>query len=207
MKKFTFVISLCFCVLNVFAQSPFQGRILYLNKFLLPNGQDITESASKIMGAQQDYYINANNYKSILNGQQANMQLYNSRDNKYYSIDGNKSAQIFDASTETAKIEKIEKLDGPFDILGRKCRGLIMTAGSVKTTYYYDESLKVNIQPFSKHKFGNWIDYLEASSGALPLAFIIESPQYTWKSEAIKVEEMKLDDSFFSLPADVKLKN
>ncbi len=207
MKKLTFVISLCLCVLGTLAQSSFQGRILYQNKFLLPNGQDITESASKIMGTQQDYYINANNYKSILNGQQVNMQLYNSRDNKYYNIDCNKTAQSFDAATETGKVEKIEKLDGPFDILGRKCKGLIMTKGLVKTTYYYDESLKIDIEPFSKHRFGNWIDYLEASLGALPLAFIVESPQYTWKAEAIKVEEMKLEDSFFLLPADVKLKN
>lgn len=207
MKKLVFAIPLCLCMLGAFAQSSFQGRILYQNKFLLPNGQDITESASKIMGAQQDYYINANNYKSTSNGQQVTMQLYNSHDNKYYSIDGDKTAKSFDAGTETGKVEKIEKLDGPFDILGRKCKGLIMTTGSVKTTYYYDESLKVDTKPFSKHKFGNWSDYLEASSGALPLAFVIENPQYTWKSEAIKIEEMKLEDSFFSLPADVKLKN
>ncbi|MGX5858752.1 hypothetical protein ACWKW6_34190, partial [Dyadobacter jiangsuensis] len=70
MKKLVFAIPLCLCMLGAFAQSSFQGRILYQNKFLLPNGQDITESASKIMGAQQDYYINANNYKSTSNGQQ-----------------------------------------------------------------------------------------------------------------------------------------
>ncbi|OJW73825.1 MAG: hypothetical protein BGO59_17420 [Spirosoma sp. 48-14] len=196
---------LSFLNFNAIAQY-FEGRILYKNSFFLPNGQDITASAAKMMGTEQDYYINAKHYKSLMNGQMITMQLYRSDENKYYSVDGNNTAQSFDGSTESGKITKVETLEGTFDVLGRKCKGVVLTGNSSKTTYYYDESMKVNIETFSKHKFGNWIDYLQASNGALPLAFIIENPQYTWKSEAVKVEPKKLDDSEFTLPKGVKMK-
>lgn len=205
MKKLVFLLAFSLSALSVIAQN-FEGRILYKNSFFLPNGQDVTASATKMMGAEQDYYINARHYKSLMNGQMMTMQLYRSDENKYYTVDGNNTAQSFDGSTESGKITKIEKLDGTFDILGRKCKGIVLTGNTSKTTYYYDESMKVNIDTFSKHKFGNWIDYLQASGGALPLAFIVENPQYTWKSEAVKVEPMKLDDSEFALPKGVKMK-
>jgi hypothetical protein len=205
MKKFAFLIILSFLTFNAIAQN-FEGRILYKNSFFLPNGQDITASASKIMGTEQDYYINARHYKSIMNGQMMTMQLYRSDENKYYSVDGNNIAKSYDGSAETGEILKVEQLDGTFDILGRKCKGVVLIKDSSKTTYYYDETLKVDIETFAKHKFGNWIDYLKASGGALPLAFTVENPQYVWKAEAIKVEPMKLEDSAFNLPQGAKIK-
>ncbi|OIN58447.1 hypothetical protein [Arsenicibacter rosenii] len=205
MKKIALLIAFTFLTFSAVAQN-FEGRILYKNSFYLPNGQDVTASATRMMGTEQDYYINAKHYKSLMNGQMMTMQLYRSDENKYYSVDGNNTAQSFDGSTESGKITKVEKLDGTFDVLGRKCKGVVLISNTSKTTYYYDESMKVNIATFSKHKFGNWIDYLQASGGALPLAFIVENPQYTWKSEAVKVEPMKLDDSAFTLPKGVKMK-
>jgi hypothetical protein len=205
MKKGVFLIILSCITLTAIAQN-FEGRILYKNSFYLPNGQDVTTSATKMMGTEQDYYINSKHYKSLMNGQMMAMQLYRSDENKYYSVDGNNTAQSYDGSAETGKITKVEKLDGTFDIMGRKCKGIVLTGSASKTTYYYDESMKVDIKTFSKHKFGNWIDYLEASGGSLPLAFIVENSQYTWKSEAVKVEPMKLDDSDFTLPKGVKMK-
>ena len=202
-KLISLGVLLCLTI-NAIAQN-FEGRILYKNSFYLPNGQDITASATKLMGTEQDYYINANHYKSLMNGQMMTMQLYRSDENKYYSVDGNNTARSFDGSSESGKITKVEKLDGTFEILGRKCKGIVLTSSTSKTTYYYDESMKVNINTFSKHKFGNWIDYLRASGGALPLAFIVENSQYIWKAEAIKVEPMKLDDSEFTLPKGVKM--
>jgi hypothetical protein len=205
MKKTAFLITLTLLTFSAVAQN-FEGRILYKNSFFLPNGQDITASATKMMGTEQDYYINAKHYKSLMNGQMMTMQLYRSDENKYYIVDGNNTAQSFEGSTESGKITKVEKLDGTFDILGRKCKGIVLTGTTSKTTYYYDESMKVNIDTFSKHKFGNWIDYLQASGGALPLAFIVENPQFTWKSEAVKVKTMTLEDSEFTLPKGVKMK-
>ena len=36
--------------------------------FFTPTGVDITAKISSALGAEQDYYTNANNYKSVLNG-------------------------------------------------------------------------------------------------------------------------------------------
>lgn len=194
-------------VARVLAQEPvFEGRILYKNTFLLPNGQDVTTAVAKTLGAEQDYYINARHYKSLMNGQAMRMQLYRSDENAYYSVDGNQNAQRYDGSMQTSKVVSIEKLPGAFAVLGRPCKGLVVTTTSGKTTYYYDETLRVNVQPFTQHTFGNWSEYLAASGGCLPLSFSIETPQYTWKSEAVKVEAMKLDDAFFALPDGVTVK-
>jgi predicted SPOUT superfamily RNA methylase MTH1 len=194
-------------VARVLAQVPvFEGRILYKNTFTLPNGQDVTLAVGQTLGDEQDYYINARHYKSLMNGYVVRMQLYRSDENAYYSVDGKQNAQRYDGSIPTSKVVSIEKLPGEFVVLGRPCKGLVMTTTSGKTTYYYDETLRVNVQSFTQHKIGNWDEYLAASGGCLPLSFTIETPQYTWKSEAVKVKAMKLDDAFFALPDGVTVK-
>jgi hypothetical protein len=207
MKKHILFVTFLFLSTLTFAQNTnFEGRIVYKNKFSLPNGQDITAGASQQMGAEQDYYINAKNYKSILNGAAVKMQLYKSAENKYYMIAGNNSVQVFDGSMETDKITKIEQLNGTFDILGRKCKGIIMIGSTAKTTYYFDENLKIDPSVYAKHNFGNWNDYMKASNGALPLKFIVENIQFTWEATATKIETRSIPDSEFELPKDAKLK-
>jgi hypothetical protein len=205
MKKSFLILTLLFFSTYCFAQTTFfEGRIIYQNKFTLPSGQDITKIVAKQLGTEQDYYINATNYKSFLNGVAIKMQLYKGKENKYYVVSGDNTVQVFDGTTVTDKINKIEYLSGTFDVLGRKCKGLVMYGSSSKTTYYIDETIRVDPKVYVNHNFGNWNEFMNASKGSLALKFIIENDKYTWEATAIEIEEKKLSDSDFELPKDIK---
>jgi hypothetical protein len=48
----------------------------------------------------------------------------------------------------------------------------------------------------------NWYEYISRSN-ALPLKAVVDNAQFTWESIATEVQEMKLEKSFFELPAGV----
>ena len=78
MQKKLFVLLISIIQLNlVTAQNKdFVGRILYKNTFFSPTGVDITPQAAVVIDAEQNYYINGRDYKSIYNGTAINMQLF-----------------------------------------------------------------------------------------------------------------------------------
>ena len=184
----------------------FVGRILYKNMFFTPTGVDITAKVSPAMGAEQDYYINAHNYKSVLNGAAMLMQLYNGETNKYFVVLPNKTAQEIDGSTVSDSVLNVQHLKTDTLILGRKCKAIVVsTVGSI-TTYFYDPTLKVNKENFKMHEYGNWNRYLQESNGALPIKYTVNTKMFTWDAEAIKIEEMNLVDKDFELSSDIKVK-
>ena len=69
--------------------------------------------------------------------------------------------------------------------------------------YYFNTKLSVDTKLFKNHKFGNWYDFL-SKSNSLPLKSIVDNGQFSLESVATEVKEMKLDKTFFDLPADVK---
>ena len=78
---------------------------------------------------------------------------------------------------------------------------MICKSGTQK--YYFNTKLSVDTKLFENHKFGNWYSFL-SKSNSLPLKSIVDIGQFTLVSVATEVKEMKLDKSFFDLPADVK---
>lgn len=185
----------------------FIGRILYKNAFTTPTGVDLTAQLSGVMGAEQDYYINENNYKSVLNGSAITMQLFNGATNKYYMILPNKTAQEIDATIVSDSVLSVEHIKAADTlILGRKCPSVVIKTAESLTIYFYDPTLKVDKVPFNKHEFGNWNRYLQESNGALPIKYISQSKMFTWTAEAIKIEEKALTDKDFELGNDIKIK-
>jgi hypothetical protein len=208
MKKLLVVLFLLSSTYNLFSQTAnFEGNIHYINKFTLPNGQDITSAVVAQLGEEQLYSVNANNYKSVLNGAAIKMQFYHSASNKYYIVTGTNELQEFDGAMVTDKITKTEILENRIDILGHSCKGIVMVGEAAKTTYYFDETLKVNPETYAKHSFGNWSDYMKASNGALPLKYIVESAEFIWEATATKIEAKALADTEFELPANAKKAN
>ncbi len=205
MKKIVLLILLTLIQYNFLQAQNFTGRILYENKFFTPDGKDMTAMMTTMMGKQQDYYINARNYKSVLNGKAIQAQIYQSKTNQYFAIFPNKTAQVMDAKLAQTKVEEIEYSQETLTILGKACNKLILKRSESTTIYYYAKDIRVNPEPFQNHLFGNWIDYLRASKGALPLKIIIKTNQFTWESTAIKIEKMNLSDQDFALPKGIQI--
>lgn len=193
----TLVISTC---LSSTSETFFTGRIVYKSTFLAPDGSDITPQMSKVLGKQQDYYINDKNYKSILNGTAMKMQIYHGESNKYHIVLPNNSTQVIDASVQSEKVEQILHSEEEIMLLGEKCKKLVIKTNQSEMTYFYAPSMKVPVENFKGHIYGSWYAYLKASKGALPLKSILKNSSFTCILEAVKIEEKELTDADFSIP-------
>lgn len=178
----------------------FSGKIVYHYDFKdTKTGIDITDRFSGIMGSEQHYFINSNNYKAF--DEEGNLkQLYNAESNKYYFPNPN-SGEIMelDGSVVLSEIISVTKLEGTETILGMTCKILVVTTKTDETIYFYSDEIAVDPNNFSQHKFGGWSAYMKASNGALPLKYILKNEQYTWTSTAVEVSKMELPNKEFDL--------
>jgi hypothetical protein len=178
----------------------FTGKILYKYVFTdNKTGADLTNAMGDVVGTEQHYYINSSNYKA--NDQNGDLkQLYNSSDNTYYYTDPyTKEILNVDASFNMSEIISITEMEDTETILGRVCNKLVITTKTNETTYFYSKEIAVDPSNFSKHQFGDWSTYLEASNGALPLKYIVKNNNYTWSSTAVEITPMELTDEDFQL--------
>lgn len=201
-KTFTFLIATLFAITS-FGQT-FEGKIVYKNSYKSKMPNVTGEQFTTMMGSVQEYYIKKGDYKSIINGSFFQWQLYANKDNKLYIKMGNSDTLLWnDGATNPDEILKAEVNKGVTDILGYKCDELILTCKSGIQKYYFNTKLSVDTKLFVNHKFGNWYDFL-SKSNSLPLKCIVDNAQFTLESVATEVKQMKLDNTFFELPANAK---
>lgn len=108
-----------------------------------------------------------------------------------------------DGAANPDEILKAEVKKNIAEVLGYLCDELILTCKSGTQKYYFNTKLSVDTKLFANHKFGNWYEFL-LKSNSLPLKSILENRQFTLESIATEVKEMKLDKTFFELPANSK---
>lgn len=202
MKRNISVVRVGFYLLTLIAitscsKNYFEGKILYKYQYLNKEGKDITDRMKEVGGAEQHYFINARNYKSK-NEKNQLTQLYNSTTNQYYFNVG-LELEMVDAAKEFPKKNDPKLLKGKQTILDVPCSSLLVTSEVGSTTYFYSKKIKVNPIPFSKHRFGNWNNYLKLTKGALPLKFVVVFDQYTLTATAVQVIRMKLNDEEFEI--------
>ena len=209
MKK-SIVIAFFAVILTSFTsdREPFVGKILYKYSFTDLKGNDITEKISTYFGREQNYYIDQKNYKAYDENNNW-VQLYNSETNLYYSFNKEKVAQKFDGATQTSKTFKVTKLDLKEKIAGYDCIAIQVESDNSSTIYYYSPLIKTDSKVFSKHNFGEWNKYLEATDGALALKFVLTNLKhgYVWTSIASEVSKANMTSNDFVFPTDMKLKN
>jgi hypothetical protein len=201
-RTITFLVA-TFLAITSFGQR-FEGKIVYKNtyKSKIPNVTD--EQFTTMMGSTQEYFIKNGDYKSVANGTVFQWQLYVNKDNKLYSKMVNAETLLWnDGATNPDQILKAEINKGVTEVLGYKCDELVLTCKSGIQKYYFNAKLSVDTKLFVNHKFGNWHAFL-SQSNSLPLKSIVDNGQFTLESVATEVKEMKLDKTFFDLPADTK---
>ncbi|MEQ9089833.1 MAG: hypothetical protein RIE52_02015 [Balneola sp.] len=178
----------------------FSGKIVYEYSFKETKSvKDMTKQMSSLLGMQQHYFVNSGNYKALdENGEFK--QLYNSVDNKYYfpNPNTNKIMEI-DASLQMSEIVSVKEAEGTETILGRICKKVVVVTKTDETTYFYNSEIAVDPSKFSKHLFGGWSTYLEATNGALPLKYVVKNDNYTWTSTAIEITPTEIPEEEFVL--------
>ena len=189
------------------ANEMFMGKIIYKNSATDMAGNDITAAVAPYVGFEQHYYIDGKNYKST--DEKGNLrELFHSSDNIYYSIGPDNMAEKIDASTNGATSIKVNKLDKKEKIAGYDCVSIQIVTEKSDITFFYSPLLKTDAKAFSKHAYGEWDKYMEASGGALPLKFIYSDAKsgFILTSTATSVTKMTLLAKDFELPEGVKAK-
>lgn len=182
----------------------FEGKITYQNNYTSKIPGATSEQLSLMMGDKQEFFIKDNNYKSTLNGSMLQWQLYESGTNKLYTkMSGSETLLWNDAGVNEDEIIKTEINKNVIEVLGYRCDELILTCKNGVQKFYFNSQLAVDAAIFANHKYGNWYDVISRSN-ALPLKSIIENPQFTLLSTATMVMPMKIEKSFFELPANSK---
>jgi len=203
MKK-TITLFLASIISLVAVAQNFEGKIIYSNvcKSKMPGVTD--EQFTTMMGATQEYYIKAGDYKSINNGSLVQWQLYVNRDNKLYTKAAGSEVLLWnDAGVNADEVIKAEVNKGVTEILGYKCDELILTCKTGVEKFYFSTALAINPELFVNHKYGNWFEFVSRAK-SLPLKTIIDHPQFYIESIATAVTPVKLATSFFVLPANVQ---
>ena len=203
MNKTAYVLVAIIMALTAHAQN-FEGKIMYQNKFKskLPNVTD--EQFENMMGTTQAYYIKNNKYKSVMNGQLVQWQLYMPAENKIYNKMSNSEVLFWDDASENKdSVLKAEIIKNADTVLGYPCNELVLTCTSGLQKYYYNAALPVDASLYTNHHFGNWYEVVSRIH-ALPLKEVIDNTQFTFVSVATSIAPMQVESNLFALPADAK---
>lgn len=209
MKKLLAILILTL-VLTSFSsdRDTFVGKITFNYSFTDLKGNDITDKMALYLGREQHYFIDDFNYKSY-DENNTWMQLYNSETNSYYFFNKDNTAKRFDGATQTSQKFIVTKLDKKEKIAGYDCESIQVETDNASTIYFFNKTIKTNPKNFSKHNFGEWNKYLQATDGALSLKYIITDHKngYISTCVAIEVSKLKLTASDFEFPIDKQLKD
>jgi len=200
LKSLLLFLAIIYCLPAFGQTNSFTGLIIYDYQFQNPvTGEDISEQMAHFLGKEQHYYINDHSYKSY--NENGNLgQLYNSKTNKYYFVNpGSGQLMELDAANSSSEKVSVHHLDETETILGMQCKKLTVKTESSETTYWYSPQIKVNRTVYENHHFGDWATYMNASSGALPLKFVVKNQNYTWTSTARELKEMEFTEDDFDL--------
>jgi hypothetical protein len=131
------------------------------------------------------------------------MLYVNAENRGYRKLHGRDTLLWDDAGVNSNPVLKIEINNAGAEILGYKCDEAILTTKLGVEKYYFSTKLGVDVSAYAKHSLANWYDLIKATR-SLPLKAIVETSLFTVTSVATEVTEMKLDDSEFQLPKNVK---
>ncbi len=201
---FTFLCLTFLCLASV-AQN-FEGEMIYKNSYKIKIPGITNEKFTEMMGTRQEYYVKGGEYKSINNGSLVQWQAYINKENKLYTkMSSSEEALWNDGAVNDDEVLKAEINKGVTEVLGYKCDELVLTCKTGIQKYYFNTKFGIDPKLYSNHKFGNWYEIISRTK-ALPLKMIIDNAQFSLESIAEEIKPMKLEQSFFYLPAGIATK-
>jgi hypothetical protein len=198
--------ALLFALLTTLTASAqnFEGIIVYANSYKSKMPDVPAQEWNNMLGTTQTYYLKGGQYKSVLNAQFVQWQLFRNQENKLYTKTSTSEVALWnDVTVATDVILKTEVKKNAAEVLGYKCDELTLTCKSGVQKFYFSSKLGVDPSLYVNHKFGNWYEMLRRTK-AVPLKMSIEMPQLFMESVATSVKPLKLDDKLFELPAGMQ---
>jgi hypothetical protein len=198
------------------AQTSFEGFVVYKMEPKNPNKQLISDSAfydriKKVMGGQlyslQKYFYKGDTYKSEVGAEpKKTYQVFKPKEKRLYTWQQAADTAVWvDSEKYSDTIKEVIELDGEEDVLGIKCKRVVVVSNIAETTYWYNPNkFKISYEAFKSHIYGNWNAYLKIA-GALPLKFEVKGKMFYIVTTATEVKEMKIQDTEFELPAFKKV--
>ncbi|MES2646458.1 MAG: hypothetical protein V4717_06255 [Bacteroidota bacterium] len=200
MKVFHILFALLFSLSSI--GQIFEGKMTLTNYYQSKIPNVTNEQLTAMFGSIQEYYVKDGTYKSVVNGTFVQWQLYVNADNKLYNKYSNSDTVNWnDGAINLDKVLKSEINKNVVKILGYDCDELILTCMSGVQKYYYNAAFGIDPALYSKHLFGNWFSYVSLAK-ALPLKIIFENAQFLAEMVVTEITPMKLDETFFKLPAN-----
>jgi hypothetical protein len=189
------------------AQSPvasFEGEIVYANTYTSKNPKLKEQQLSRMLGSVHNYFIKDGDYKTVTNAMFAQWQLYINKDNKVYNKMASSDTLFwYDGEEYDDQLLNTRINKNAATILGYVCDELVLTCISGVQKYYFNAKLRVDSKLFTRHKFGNYYNYISRAN-AVPLKMIIEDHDFIIESVAKQIIPKKLDKSLFALPLNAK---
>lgn len=205
MKKF-FILSLIIISSSLAAQD-FNGEILYEIR-IIPKHKNLNLDSlwSTKKGDQVRYRITNSFYESayLKEGKKTYSYSYNNVSKRMYDNYADKKYITYRDSRKSITEYYSSKMnkDSLISILGMTCYPVEYESDFGNTTSYYSEDLRIEYSSYKDHKVGNWYEKLKKVDGSLPLKLITEHATYTEIQEAVKISEIDLNASDFSLPSN-----
>lgn len=184
----------------VFSQT-FEGFIVYQNEVKSKNLKVSDAQFLSLVGSvQKSFYAANGDYINILKGGMVRMQYYKGSENLIYILlASNDTLYYKDAGITSDNVIKHELVEEVELVLSKQCNKLNIYTSQTVLKYYFSNDYSMDPSIYSKHGFGNW-NYIIEKTKALPLKFIIETPQFIATSTAVEIREEKIDPEIFKIP-------
>lgn len=195
-------IGLLLLVVPCFVQCQvFEGKIIFKNSYEWKADDGLTtEQFTMYMGDMVEYYFKGSFYKSISNGMYYNEQTYSPKENKLYNlINGSDTLIWINGAINSDTIVNYSIEDSDEVIFGFKCKLFKIETTQGTSEYYFSNEFKLNPDPYVNHHYGNF-SLVTSETLAHSLKIIIKNKYANMIFEAVGIEEIKLEDSFFEVP-------
>ncbi|HTJ12105.1 MAG TPA: hypothetical protein VL547_08770 [Dinghuibacter sp.] len=183
----------------------FEGKVVYQLTYTSKLKGLSNDRLANAMGDRSEYYIKGGDYKTVSNGTIFQWQLYRNHENRIYNKTLKSNALLFaEGASNTDTVYNTSLVFGAVTILGHSCDEVVLNCRSGVQQYYFSPSFGVDSELFRLHRYGNYYEYISRAH-AIPLKYVVDTPQFIVEATAVQVTPMTLDASFFALPQGVLL--
>lgn len=199
MKPFLFLIAVLAAPRLLYAQN-FEGEVVYQLSYTSKIKNITNERMANAMGDRSEYFIRGGDYKTVSNGTIFQWQLYRNQENRLYNKTLQSTAILYaEGESNTDTVFNTSLIFGAATILGYSCDEVVLYCRSGTQRYFFNAAFGVDSELFRHHRYGNWYDYISRAH-AVPLKYIVDTPQFIVEATAVQVKQSVLDASFFALP-------
>lgn len=178
----------------------FEGVITYITTVESKTPDFTTAQLQEAYGNLMTLYYKNGNYKMVFNGDDIRLIYYLKEKNTMYTVrKGIDTLFTAPCDQETRTLFSSVYTAGAETILKKKCDLVVNDLGEMKNHYWFDPSLYVRPEHFSKYTLGFVNVYFEKAK-SFWIKYWFEAPLLNVTHTAVSIKRTKIPDSTFDLP-------